>query len=38
MTGFDSRVTPSDIGQQFKEMSEPFLLLGIVENQVRWLC
>jgi CBS domain-containing protein len=30
-------VTQADLGEQFKEMSEPFLLLGIIENQIRRL-
>jgi len=30
-------VTQADLGEHFKEMSEPFLLLGIIENQIRRL-
>ncbi len=30
-------VTVSDVSQQFREMSEPYLLLGSIENQIRHL-
>jgi predicted transcriptional regulator len=30
-------VTASDIGEQFREMSEPFILLGGIENHIRKL-
>jgi CBS domain-containing protein len=30
-------VTVSDVSQQFREMSEPYLLLGSIENQIRRL-
>lgn len=30
-------VTATDLSQQFQGLSEPFLLLGRIENQIRWL-
>ena len=30
-------VTATDIGEQFREMSEPFILLGAIENHIRKL-
>jgi len=30
-------VTMSDVGEQFREVSEPYLLLGAIENQIRRL-